>query len=177
MWVWEKAIVYSSWLIELLWKLVDGKKNYYLLEGRKFCSNLLYKLFPPMPCPSLKFLFFAKESLTRCRNFDGVTKTTRKGCIGWHGRICMFQKTKGVWALEIYTFNLALLAKQAWRLLDNPNYLCAIMLRAKYFLEGDLMNASLKKDSSFTWQIITAGVNSLRNGYVWRVGNGENIDI
>jgi hypothetical protein len=39
------------------------------------------------------------------------------------------------------------------------------------------MSASLKNGSSFTWQRIMAGVNSLRNGYIWRVGNGQNIDI
>lgn len=42
---------------------------------------------------------------------------------------------------------------------------------------GDLMSASLRKGASFTWQSIIAGVESLRNGYIWRVGSGENIDI
>lgn len=78
---------------------------------------------------------------------------------------------------DIHCFNLALLAKQAWRLLDNSESLCATILRAKYFPEGDLMSASLKKGSSFTWQSIMAGVDSLRNGYIWRVGTGQNINI
>ena len=39
------------------------------------------------------------------------------------------------------------------------------------------MNAKLKKGSSFTWQSILAGVNTLKNGYIWQVGNGQNIDI
>jgi hypothetical protein len=47
---------------------------------------------------------------------------------------------------DIHCFNLALLAKQAWRLLDNPDSLCVTILRAKYFPDGDLMTASLKKD-------------------------------
>ena len=51
---------------------------------------------------------------------------------------------------DIHCFNLALLAKQAWRLLENPESLCATILRAKYFPGGDLMNAILKKGSSFT---------------------------
>ena len=77
----------------------------------------------------------------------------------------------------MHCFNLALLAKQSWHLIDNPDSVCAIILRAKYFPEGDLMNAILKKGSSFTWQSIMAGVDSLRNGYIWRVENGKNIDI
>ena len=39
------------------------------------------------------------------------------------------------------------------------------------------MNAILNKGSSFTWQSIMVGVNSLENSYVWRVGNRQNIDI
>ena len=39
------------------------------------------------------------------------------------------------------------------------------------------MNAKLKKGSSFTWQSIMTGVNTLNHGYIWRVGNGQKIDI
>ena len=62
-------------------------------------------------------------------------------------------------------------------LVDNPESLCAAILGAKYFSGGDLMNASPKKGSSFTWQRIMVGVNSLKNVYMWRIGNGQNIDI
>ena len=78
---------------------------------------------------------------------------------------------------DIYCFNLAMLAKQAWCLLENPDSLCAAILGAKYFPYGDSLNAKLKKGSSFTWQSILAGVNTLKNGYIWQVGNGQNIDI
>ena len=46
---------------------------------------------------------------------------------------------------DINCFNLALLAKQGCRLLDNPDSLCAKIFRAKYFPEGALMNANLRK--------------------------------
>ena len=46
---------------------------------------------------------------------------------------------------DIRYFNLALLAKQAWRLIDNPDSLCGTVLKAKYFPSGDLLNAKLKK--------------------------------
>ena len=83
----------------------------------------------------------------------------------------MFQKTKEEWVSVIHCFNLALLAKQAWRLVDDPESLCATILRAKYFPEGDLMNAVLKKGSSFTWQIIMAGVDSLKKCLYMESGN------
>ena len=87
------------------------------------------------------------------------------------------QKSRGMGFRDIHYFNLAMLAKQAWRIIENPDSICATVLRAKYFPNGDLLNTKLKKGSSFTWQSIMAGVVSLRNGYIWRVGTGENIDI
>ena len=51
---------------------------------------------------------------------------------------------------DIHRFNLALLAKQAWHLLDNPDSLCASILREKYYPDGDLLNAKIRKGSSFT---------------------------
>jgi hypothetical protein len=51
---------------------------------------------------------------------------------------------------DLESFNLAMLAKQAWRLLCEPESLCAQVLRAKYYPSGDLLNAELKKGSSYT---------------------------
>lgn len=39
------------------------------------------------------------------------------------------------------------------------------------------MNASLKKDSSYTWQSIMAGMKTFKLGAIWRPGNGASIDI
>ena len=81
-------------------------------------------------------------------------------------KMCVPKEQGGMGFCDIHCFNLALLAKQAWRLVDNPESLCATILRAKYSPEGDLMNASLKLGSSFTWQGLMAGVDSLKNGYI-----------
>lgn len=60
--------------------------------------------------------------------------------------MCVPKDQGGMGFRDLHCFNLAVLAKQAWRLLDNPDSLCATILRFKYFPDGDLMNATLKKD-------------------------------
>jgi hypothetical protein len=39
------------------------------------------------------------------------------------------------------------------------------------------LKAGPKNGSSFTWQSILAGIKTFKRGYIWRVGNGENINI
>ena len=59
---------------------------------------------------------------------------------------------------DLESFNRALLAKQVWRLLLEPESLCARVLRARYYPDGKLLNAKLKSGSSYTWQSILAGL-------------------
>jgi hypothetical protein len=70
-----------------------------------------------------------------------------------------------------------MLAKQVWRLINTPDSLCARVLRSKYYPDGDILKAGLKSGSSFTWQSILAGMATFKRGYIWRVGNGEKINI
>lgn len=44
---------------------------------------------------------------------------------------------------DIELFNLALLARQAWRILTNPNYLSARILKSCYFPDRDIRHAQL----------------------------------
>jgi hypothetical protein len=78
---------------------------------------------------------------------------------------------------DLESFNLALLAKQIWRLLLEPDSLCARVLRARYYPDVKLLNAKLKSGSSFTWQSILAGLKCFKQGYIWRVGDGSQINI
>jgi hypothetical protein len=78
---------------------------------------------------------------------------------------------------DLHCFNQAMLAKQCWRLLSDLDSLCAQVLRAKYYPDGDLINATLKKGSSFTWQSIMSGLKTFKRGCIWRPGSGSTINI
>jgi hypothetical protein len=54
-------------------------------------------------------------------------------------------------------FNQALLAKQAWRMITNPESLCARLLKARYAVNGDLLSAKCPKKSFYTWRSVLHG--------------------
>jgi hypothetical protein len=91
--------------------------------------------------------------------------------------MCVPKKKVGMGFRDLHYFNLAMLAKQCWRLLCELESLCAQVLQAKYFPSEDLLNGELKKGSSYTWQSIWAGIQTFKKGYIWRVGDGSDINI
>ena len=69
-------------------------------------------------------------------------------------------------------FNQALLAKQAWQLLDCPDSLCARLLRAKYYPHGNLLDTGFPASSSAVWKGIVHALELVKKGIIWRVGDG-----
>jgi hypothetical protein len=91
--------------------------------------------------------------------------------------MCIPKKRGGMGFRDLHSFNMAMLAKQVWRLLSEPDSLCGRVLRAKYYPDGNLLEAKMKSGSSYTWQSILAGLACFKKGCIWRVGDGTQINI
>ena len=65
-------------------------------------------------------------------------------------KMCYPKNEGGMGFRDLYSFNLAMLSKQCWRLIINPGSLCARVLKAKYYPNVSLLQATLKKGASFT---------------------------
>jgi DNA modification methylase len=63
-------------------------------------------------------------------------------------------------------FNQALLARQAWRLIQKPNTLCAQLLKAKYYPNGSLIDTVFTGNGSTTWNAIEYGLQLLKKGII-----------
>uniref|UniRef100_A0A803PA19 Reverse transcriptase zinc-binding domain-containing protein n=1 Tax=Cannabis sativa TaxID=3483 RepID=A0A803PA19_CANSA len=74
------------------------------------------------------------------------------------------------------TFNQALLAKQAWRLLANPDSLLGKLLKSRYYPQSSFLDATLGHSPSLTWQAIHWGKALLLNGLRWKIGEGRAIN-
>ena len=92
-------------------------------------------------------------------------------------KLCMLKEKGGIGFKDLLSFNSAMLAKQVWRLLSEPDSLCARVLRARYYADGKLLKAKMKSGCSYTWQSILTGLECFKQGYIWRVGDGTQINI
>jgi hypothetical protein len=66
-----------------------------------------------------------------------------------------------------------MLARQAWRLIYFSDSLCAKLLKAKYYPNGNLIDTAFCTNPSSTWQSILHGLDLLKQGVIWRIGNGS----
>lgn len=78
---------------------------------------------------------------------------------------------------DLKLFNQALLARKAWRLFLFPDSLCAQVLKAKYFPDGHLPDTVPAGNASQTWRAIEHGLELLKRGVIWRVGDGASLRI
>ncbi|XP_074321457.1 uncharacterized protein LOC141657967 [Silene latifolia] len=69
-------------------------------------------------------------------------------------------------------FNLALLGKQAWRLLTDPTSLWARLMKAKYYPHDDFMTAGIGYNPSYTWRGIVEAKGVMERGLRRRIGDG-----
>lgn len=83
------------------------------------------------------------------------------------------KKEGGLGFRDIEKFTDALLSKQAWRILQNPNSLVARILRGWYFSLSYILRASRGTQPSFGWQSILHGKDLLKTGLRFTVGSGD----
>lgn len=78
---------------------------------------------------------------------------------------------------RLHNFNLALLGKQGWRLITNPECLLSKIYEGRYYPWGNFLNANLGCNPSFVWQSILESQTMLKSGTGCRLGSGTTVDI
>jgi hypothetical protein len=78
---------------------------------------------------------------------------------------------------DLVSFNKALLAKQGWRLLQDPDSMVGKILKAKYFPNESFLKAKLGSKPSYAWRSLFGSRDLLFQELLWRVGDGKSIRV
>lgn len=78
---------------------------------------------------------------------------------------------------DLVDFNLALLAKQSWRILQNSNAMWVHILKGSYFPDPDFLDAELGSQPSWLWSSLLDGRDSILCKARRLVLNGEQTNI
>jgi hypothetical protein len=150
----------SSGAKEILIKSVLQSLTTYAMEVFKFPAGLTEGLSQIIH----NFWWGDEENRRRMHwmPWDKMTRTKSYGGIGFR---------------DLKVFNQALLARQAWRLIQYPDSLCARLLKAKYFPSANLLDTAFIQNASPTWQGIEFGLELLKKGAIWRIGSGSSVRI
>ncbi|KAL0009734.1 hypothetical protein SO802_004842 [Lithocarpus litseifolius] len=108
------------------------------------------------------------------RNFWWGQKSEEKKIpwVSWEN-MCEPKACGGLGFKNLKCFNLALLAKQGWILQLAQDSLVFQVLKARYFP----ICASLGHNPSYTWKSIMAAQELVKEGVMWRVGNGRDVKV
>lgn len=98
-----------------------------------------------------------------------------KAQIHWlsRDRLCIPKKFGGIDFRSLSEFNMALIAKQVWRVIREPNSLLARVLKWKYFRHSCFLEIEVESNVSFAWRSIQWGQELVRLSLLWRVGDGS----
>lgn len=99
--------------------------------------------------------------------------------IHWKSRevICTPKDQGGMGFKDFYKMNSALLAKQAWRVLNEPSSYWVSMLKGIYFPDSDFFTAKARPGASWVWQSVIHGRELILSSGHWNVGVGTDINI
>jgi hypothetical protein len=169
-----------KYLKDRVWKRVQGWLELLLsMAGKEVLIKAVAQAIPTysMACFRLP-RGLCQHINSLLRNFWwGSKKRKRRTCwVAWDD-MTMPKHMGGLGFRDIELFNLALLAKQAWRLIQEPSSLSARILKAVYFPNKDFLEAELGASPSKIWRSILDGCQVLKLGMIKRIGTGEDTHI
>ncbi|XP_039066899.1 uncharacterized protein LOC120212775 [Hibiscus syriacus] len=122
------------------------------------------------------FGYLKEKDLVSNRHYWWSGDANRRGwpMVAWK-TMCKPKREGGMGFWDLHSFNLALLGKQLWRFIKDPERLVARVFRSKYFSHGDmLLHATLKDRSPYAWKGLYHTLQEMCGALFWCIGIRSN---
>jgi len=127
------------YLKDRVWKRIQGWKEKLLSRtGKEVLIEAVAQAIHSyaMSCFDLTKTLCDEIRTMICRFWWAqLEKENKLHWVSWE-TLCKWNEKGGLGYRDLHLFNLAMLARQAWRLLQNPDSLCAKLLIARYYTNG-----------------------------------------
>lgn len=91
--------------------------------------------------------------------------------------MCELKCLGGLGFKDLDVFNDAFLGRQAWRIMKGDNTLLGKVMKVKYYHRSSFLDAPLGYSPSFSWKGIWSAKALIREGMIWRVGTGADVNV
>lgn len=130
-----------------------------------------------MSCFKLPKSLIKEIEVLICKFWWGYNGDSRKfHWLKWE-KLCVAKEVGSLGFKEIKKSNMALLAKQVWRMLENLDSLCYKVFKACFFLDCSILDAKESALGSYAWKCILIAREVIEQGMVWRTGDGRSVCI
>ena len=154
-------------LHERINKRVMGWKEKFITKARReILIKTIAQAIPTYSMNLFKIPQVVGDSInsTLAKYWWGQTKDERKiHWINWK-KLCSPKKKGGMGFRDIHAFNLAMLAKQAWKLMHHTHSLFYRVYKARYFSSCSFLEAKLGYKPSYVWQSLLSAKDVILEG-------------
>ncbi|WCJ18876.1 RNA-directed DNA polymerase (reverse transcriptase)-related family protein [Euphorbia peplus] len=161
-------------------RLNSWKARFLSRAGKEIMLKSVIQSLPTYVMSLFQFPKSLCEDLEKLMNaFWWGSDGTGKGSLHWKSwdKLCVPKKYGGMGFRKLFQFNVALLAKQGWRILSNPSSLVARVFKACYFPDCSFLDATLKEGPSFIWRSLMGAQDLLKAGVRKQVGSGSSVNV
>ncbi|KAI5351664.1 hypothetical protein L3X38_004555 [Prunus dulcis] len=168
------------YLKERVWKKLQGLREQTLsIAGKEVLLKVVAQSIPlyVMSCFLLPQGLCHEIEQMMARFWWGQQgKNMKIHWMRWE-RLCKAKTECGMGFRCLQAFNMAMLAKQGWRLVHNPHSLASRLLKAKYFPQTNFWEAMLGSRPSCVWKSIWTARKVLEMGSRFQIGDGKSVRI